>query len=358
MRRPRVRPGRPRLRDGRDRRRRASPARTTPTPFNGADLSTKLKLLGVDVASASATRSAPPPAPSTAVFADAAGNVLQEARRHRGRPPARRRSWSATPQAYDLLSRWPEPRCRCPAPAGATAARGAGRRVRPAALPDSATICSCHNVSKGALLAAVLDKAAPRQRAEVVHEGRDRLRVLRPDCSARSWIAAGIEVDTAAVRALPAHPRRALRDRAASSRITRSQRLLAEHGTGDRGLRDLQAGGRLDPRLTRRRARRPRPHPVRRAGRAAGHQRPLPGQHAEERLVLGRAPDPRRRDHPGQAHRDRRGRPRLRALHQDHRRAADRPARRPGRAAPGDLAPAGRRRVRVRPRLWQGAANG
>ena len=42
---------------------------------------------------------------------------------------------------------------------------------------------------------------------------------------------------------------------------------------------------------------------------------------------------------------DRPGRRGLRALHQDHRRPADRPVRRPARAAAGDLAAAGRRRA-------------
>ena len=55
--------------------------------------------------------------------------------------------------------------------------------------------------------------------------------------------------------------------------------------------------------------------------------------------------------------RDRPGRPRLRALHEDHRRPAHRPVRRPARAAAGDLAAAGRRRLRVGPRLRQVAAH-
>ena len=61
---------------------------------------------------------------------------------------------------------------------------------------------------------------------------------------------------------------------------------------------------------------------------------------------------------PDKLHRHRRGRPRLRPLHQDHRRAADRPVRRPAGSAARDLAAAGRRRLRVRPRLRQGAAHG
>ena len=61
---------------------------------------------------------------------------------------------------------------------------------------------------------------------------------------------------------------------------------------------------------------------------------------------------------PDEADRPRRGRPRLRPVHQDHRRAADRPVRRRVEQLPGDLAAAGGRRVRVRARLRQGAAHG
>ena len=48
---------------------------------------------------------------------------------------------------------------------------------------------------------------------------------------------------------------------------------------------------------------------------------------------------------PGRPHRDRPGRRRLRALHQDHRRPAHRPVRRPHRAAARDLEAARRRRA-------------
>ena len=92
--------------------------------------------------------------------------------------------------------------------------------------------------------------------------------------------------------------------------------------------------------------------------RAAGHQRRLPREHPAQRHLLRRAAHPRRRDHPGEADRDRRGGQGLRALHEDHRRPADRPVRRPDGAAARDLAAAGGRRLRVRPRLRQGAAHG
>ncbi len=89
----------------------------------------------------------------------------------------------------------------------------------------------------------------------------------------------------------------------------------------------------------------------------AGHQRRLPRQHPAQRHLLGRPAHPRRRDHAGQADRDRRGRARLQPLHQDHRRPADRPVRRPDGGAARDLAPARGRRLRVRPRLRQVAAH-
>ena len=43
--------------------------------------------------------------------------------------------------------------------------------------------------------------------------------------------------------------------------------------------------------------------------RPAGHQRPRPGEHAEGRHLLGGPAHPRRRDHPGEARRDRRRSP-------------------------------------------------
>ena len=94
------------------------------------------------------------------------------------------------------------------------------------------------------------------------------------------------------------------------------------------GLRHLQAGGGLDLRLVLE-----RDDPEAEARAAAGHQRPFPRQPAEGRHLLGGAARAGRRDHAGQADRDRRGGEEVRPLHQDHRRAAHRPVRRARRAA-------------------------
>ena len=118
-------------------------------------------------------------------------------------------------------------------------------------------------------------------------------------------------------------------------------------------LRHLQAGGRLDPRLLLERDGAQAP-----ACAAAGHQRPFPRQPAEGRHLLDRAARARRRDPAREAGGARPGGEEVRALHQDHRRAAHRPLRRARRAAAEDLEGADRRRLRVRPRLRQSAAHG
>ena len=141
----------------------------------------------------------------------------------------------------------------------------------------------------------------------------------------------------------------------AAVQVQRAAHLQRDHRPvrNRSGLRHLQAGGRLDPRLALRRA-----HPRRGPGRAAGHQRPGHGQPAEGRHLLGGAAHAGRRDPARAAGPHRPGGPGLRALHEDHRRPADRPVRCPARAAAGHLGAARRRRDRVRPRLRQGAAHG
>ena len=138
-RRPDVRPGRPRLRDGRGRRRRAARRRRHRSP--GADMSTKLKLLGVDVAR----------------FGDAfaADRRRARARRTPTRSPASTRSSSssddathacsaasssATPSAYGVLRPMVGQRHRAAGqPRGADPARGAGGTgSRRAGMPDEA----------------------------------------------------------------------------------------------------------------------------------------------------------------------------------------------------------------------------
>ena len=210
-------------------------------------------------------------------------------------------------------------------PIGAPSAGG------PADLPDDAAVCSCHNVGVRRDPVGGRRRDHDIARPQGVHQGRHGLRLVRAraagDRSTRDLAAAGAVVVKRTVRPLRDDPARAVRDRAGHrDPHVRRARRPARHR---RWLRDLQAGASasmfasLGVGL----------HPRRRAGHPAGLERPLPRQHPARRHLLGGPAGSRRRDHAGAADRDRRGRPRLRPLHQDHRRAAHRPARRPGRAA-------------------------
>ena len=352
---PDVRPGRARLRDGRGRRRpRCSAGRGE---FTGADMSTKLKLLGVDVASLR-RRARPRP----------------RARSSWSTPtpsPASTRSWSSPTTASGCsAASWSATRRRTRAAAdgrqrhrAAGQPRGADPPGRAAAasrsaLPDDAQVCSCNDVTKARDHGAVSDESTRRCCADAaVRQGLHHAPARPAARACRSvkkivedhFAAAGKVVD----QGLCEHFRSPGRSCSTSSRSTATRGSTTSSRPTARGrgcdickpavasiLASLLNGHVLDG-----------------EPRAAGHQRRLPRQHPAQRHLLGRAAHPRRRDHAGEADRDRRGRPRLRPLHEDHRRPADRPVRRPDGAAAGDLAAAGRRRLRVRPRLRQGAAH-
>ncbi|GAA4997854.1 hypothetical protein GCM10025734_30720 [Kitasatospora paranensis] len=109
----------------------------TGKPFTGADLSTKLKLLGVDVASFGDafgttpvrwTSSTPTPAPVCT--------------RSSSSPPRARcwaASWSATPRRTPRCGRWPAPATRCRCPPSRWCCRPAWARRSPWAAPRCRT---------------------------------------------------------------------------------------------------------------------------------------------------------------------------------------------------------------------------
>ena len=132
-----------------------------------------------------------------------------------------------------------------------------------------------------------------------------------------------------------------------------STTLLAQHGTRPR-LRDLQAGGGVDPGLVLERVRAQDASTpalqdtndhflanIQRDGTYSVVPRVPGGEITPDKLIAIGA-----------------GRQEVRPVHQDHRRPAHRPVRRARRAAAADLGGADRRRLRVRPRLRQGAAHG
>ena len=351
----RVRPGRARA----TRWPRSSPTRSSAATatFTGADMSTKLKLLGVDVASFGDAHRRPPRARSRSSTPT--------------RSPASTRSSSSTDDGQPLLggilvgdaSAYGVLRA-----AGQQRARAAGRPRAADPRPPSSGVPSsrCPTTRRSA-------PATTSPRATIVDA------IAEQGCDDVPAVKACTKAGTSCGSLRAAAEERCSRTQFASVGKVVDKALCEHFGYTRQELFDIVRGARHPHvRRARRRATAPaaaatsasprspsilrhpgqRPHPRRRAGRAAGHQRPLPGQPPAQRHLLGRAAHPRRRDHPRQADRDRRGGPRLRPLHEDHRRAAHRPVRRPGRAAARDLAAAGRRRLRVRPRLRQGAAHG
>ena len=129
-------------------------------PFNGADLSTKLKLLGVDVASFGDAFGATPGALTTLYADESQGLYKKLVVTGEGRLLGGILVGDAS--SYDVLK--PMAGSDTPLPVAPIqlllpAADGeAGAALGIGSLPDSATICSCHNVSKGSLVKAITDE--------------------------------------------------------------------------------------------------------------------------------------------------------------------------------------------------------
>ena len=310
-------------------------AAATPLP-HAFDMSTKLKLLGVDVAS----------------FGDAfaldAGRAHAQPRRHRhrrlqeaggqrrpapaaGRHPGRRRR-ELRPAAPDLaqnkIALPPHPEDLI-LPPGRDGRKPAGLGVD--GLPDAALICSCHNVAKGAICAAIGDEkltaVAGIKSCTKAGTGCGSCVTLLSDLLKAELKRAGVAVTNHLCEHF-AHSRQELLSpgaRAPAAHLRRGDRARTAAAAGCEICKPAVASilaSTWNEYIRQGRAR-----------RAAGHQRPLPGQHAARRHLLGGAARAGRRDHPRPADRARRGGQALRAVHQDHRRPAGGPVRRAGRPA-------------------------
>ena len=251
-------------------------------------MSTKLKLLGVDVAS----------------FGDAFGTQPGAQRRQplRQRSPASTRSWSLSADRKRLLGgilvgdasalrpaarSSPRARSRCPPQpeelilpprVGGEPRRCRRRRAARRGAPSA----SCHNVTKGAICTAIRDAGAGRgRRGQDLHQGGHRLRLVR---------AAGRRA--AQARAEARRRRRSPTTSASTSR-TRARssiHLVRLHEHQDASTRSLARHGRgTAARSASPRWRRSSPRPgtstcsTTEHLAAAGHQRPLPGQHPARR---------------------------------------------------------------------------
>ena len=268
-------------------------------------MSTKLKLLGVDVASFGDAFAAHPGRTSSASSTPRAPSTRSWSCR-----PTASTCWaacsSATPRHTGSSCSSPRTRSCCP-PRPETLILPTASGDKPAgagvgALPDAAQICSCNNVSKGAICTAVREQklTAIGDVKTCTRAGND-LRILRAagDRAAQDRAEAGrhrrVEPP---VRALPAQPAGAL----SSDPVPQAQDVRRRAGRARQGtrLRDLQAGGRINPGVGVERARHRAEAPA-----AAGHQRSVHGEHPARRHVLDRPARRRRRDHARPADRDR-----------------------------------------------------
>ncbi|WP_439333122.1 nitrite reductase large subunit NirB [Streptomyces zhaozhouensis] len=201
-------------------------------PFHGADTSTKLKLLGVDVASFGDAHGRTEGALDV-VYADSRAGVYKKL--VVGADGTLLGGvLVGDAESYGLLrpltgSVPPAPPEQLVLPAGLTPATALG----PAALPDDAVVCSCHHVTKGAIVAAVAD------------EGRASVAEVRACTGAGSGCgscvravgqlvdaelaAGGIAVDNGLCGCF-AQTRQELFEIVASLRLTSHRALLDAHG--------------------------------------------------------------------------------------------------------------------------------
>ncbi|MBB2161805.1 nitrite reductase small subunit NirD [Gluconacetobacter sacchari] len=124
--------------------------------FTGADMSTKLKLLGVDVGSIGDAHGAEPGSTSYRFIGEAEGSYRRlvlsaDGSRVTGAVLVGDNAY------YDTILQYVQNAIKPPAdPAALILPRGEEADLLGAdALPDTATICSCHNVTKGAVCAAI-----------------------------------------------------------------------------------------------------------------------------------------------------------------------------------------------------------
>ncbi|WP_240796637.1 nitrite reductase large subunit NirB [Streptomyces sp. RFCAC02] len=207
-------------------------ARRTPAPFTGADTSTKLKLLGVDVAS----------------FGDAHGRaegcldvVYADSRAGIYRKLVIGQDGTllggvlvGDAESYGLLRPLtgtvpPASPDQLVLPAGLAPPAALG----PAALPDEAVVCSCHNVTKGAIRAAVSERGCTTV-PEV--KGCTRAGTGCGSCVKvlgqlvnDELTAAGVEVDTGLCGCF-AQTRQELYEIVLALRVTSYRALLDGHG--------------------------------------------------------------------------------------------------------------------------------
>lgn len=196
--------------------------------FPGADMSTKLKLMGVDVASFGDAHAATEGAREV-VLADAVSGYYKKLVVSPGHTLLGG-ILVGDASAYNLLR--PLVGSPLPAdPAAMLAPEGASAAVGVDALPEDAGICSCNNVTRGAITDAIRSQGCDSVAAI---KGCTRAGTTCGSCVpmlSKLLDACGVEQSKAVCEHF-AHSRRELFEILKATRITTFGELIAKHGTG------------------------------------------------------------------------------------------------------------------------------
>lgn len=208
------------------------------TPFTGADMSTKLKLLGVDVGSIGDAHGATPGARSYRYIDEASASyrrlvVSADGKYVLGAVLVGDNSY------YDTLLQYAQNGIPLPQdPASLIMPVGEGAPTLGAdALPATATLCSCHNVTKAAVCAAIdagCTDLAGIKSCTKAGTGCGGCAALVKQVFEHELIARGVEVDKSLCEHF-AHTRQELYHLVRVEGIESFEELLARHGRGHHG---------------------------------------------------------------------------------------------------------------------------
>ena len=207
-------------------------------PFTGADMSTKLKLLGVDVGSIGDAHAVTPGARSYRYIDEAASSyrrlvVSADGKTALGAVLVGDNSY------YDTLLQYVQNGIALPAdPASLILPRSeAAPALGVDALPATATICSCHNVTKASICSAIDDGCsdlAGIKSCTKAGTGCGGCSALLKQVFEHELTARGVEVDKSLCEHF-AHTRQALYHLVRVEGIETFDELLAKHGKGHVG---------------------------------------------------------------------------------------------------------------------------
>ncbi|WP_185266935.1 nitrite reductase large subunit NirB [Halopseudomonas xiamenensis] len=207
-------------------------------PFTGADMSTKLKLLGVDVGSIGDAHGVTPGSRSYRFIDELSGSyrrlvVSADGKQVLGAVLVGDNSY------YDTLLQYALNGIRLPKdPSSLILPQSEGVVALGAeALPDAAIICSCHNVSKGAVCCQVADGVTELGALKAITRagtGCGGCSALLKQVFEHELSARGIAVDKSLCEHF-AHTRQELYGIVRVEGITRFEELLERHGRGSIG---------------------------------------------------------------------------------------------------------------------------